>query len=179
MNPTDTATGTRYRYKYTPQRRSTTNRTTNDDLQPKIRRLVSPIMNNTRRTNGIAHFFPMILQPLLALRVLIELRKQEHNNILWSIYVLIIISVSFYDLQRTNGISIHTNRERQQHQNFFNQPERITMSAEKPSFYKRMLPETCVAFASRRGKHIFASAMANGGLVSFFPLIQQLYVSIS
>lgn len=46
----------------------------------------------------------------------------------------------------------------------------------KMSFYKRALPETCIAFASRKGKQIFSSAMANSGLKSFFPLIQQLYV---
>lgn len=43
-----------------------------------------------------------------------------------------------------------------------------------PSFYQRKLPETCVAFASKAGKKIFSSALANNGLKSFFPLIQQL-----
>ena len=42
------------------------------------------------------------------------------------------------------------------------------------SFYQRKLPESCVAFASKAGKKIFASALANSGLKSFFPLIQQL-----
>lgn len=60
-------------------------------------------------------------------------------------------------------------------------PERMEQNLETPvpqqqamSFYKRALPETCIAFASRQGKKLFASAMANGGLKSFFPLIQQL-----
>jgi hypothetical protein len=43
-----------------------------------------------------------------------------------------------------------------------------------PSFYQRKLPDTCVAFSSKVGKKIFASALAHNGLKSFFPLIQQL-----
>jgi glutathione gamma-glutamylcysteinyltransferase len=52
-----------------------------------------------------------------------------------------------------------------------------SMSPEKPSprsFYKRPLPESCVALSSKRGKEVFASALANAGLKSFFPLIEQL-----
>jgi hypothetical protein len=42
------------------------------------------------------------------------------------------------------------------------------------SFYKRTLPESCVALSSKRGKEVFASSLANAGLKSFFPLIEQL-----
>jgi glutathione gamma-glutamylcysteinyltransferase len=99
----------------------------------------------------------MRLQPSLLVRI-----PRKQNPILW-LYVL--ISISFSHLQGTNGISL--GNLGYQH---FNQPK---MSAETASFYKRMLPQTCVAFASRKGKQIFSSAMANGGLKSFFPLIQQ------
>jgi glutathione gamma-glutamylcysteinyltransferase len=45
-----------------------------------------------------------------------------------------------------------------------------------PSFYQRELPaDTCVAFSSRQGKRIFASAMQHGGLKCFFALIQQFH----
>jgi hypothetical protein len=43
-----------------------------------------------------------------------------------------------------------------------------------PSFYQRKLPETCIPFASKEGKQIFASALATNGLKSFYSLIQQL-----
>ena len=42
-----------------------------------------------------------------------------------------------------------------------------------PSFYRRTLPDSCVALSSRRGKQLFQSAMSNGGLKSFFPLMEQ------
>jgi hypothetical protein len=42
------------------------------------------------------------------------------------------------------------------------------------SFHKRPLPESCVALSSKRGKEVFASALASAGLKSFFPLIEQL-----
>lgn len=45
------------------------------------------------------------------------------------------------------------------------------------SFYKRPLPDSCIALSSKKGKQIFASALANHGLKSFFPLMEQLYVS--
>ena len=48
------------------------------------------------------------------------------------------------------------------------------VSKPKMSFYKRPLPESCVALSSNRGKQIFASALTNAGLKSFFPLIEQL-----
>eukprot|EP00532_Pseudo-nitzschia_australis_P004402 CAMPEP_0168179684 /NCGR_PEP_ID=MMETSP0139_2-20121125/10004_1 /TAXON_ID=44445 /ORGANISM="Pseudo-nitzschia australis, Strain 10249 10 AB" /LENGTH=456 /DNA_ID=CAMNT_0008099589 /DNA_START=128 /DNA_END=1498 /DNA_ORIENTATION=- len=42
-----------------------------------------------------------------------------------------------------------------------------------PSFYQRKLPETCVAFASRKGKKMFKNALENNGLKSFYNLIEQ------
>ena len=48
-------------------------------------------------------------------------------------------------------------------------PELHTM----PSFYQRKLPETCVAFASRKGKKMFKNALENNGLKSFYNLIEQ------
>ena len=41
------------------------------------------------------------------------------------------------------------------------------------SFYKRALPDSCTSLSSRRGRDIFASALHNKGLKSFFPLIEQ------
>lgn len=41
------------------------------------------------------------------------------------------------------------------------------------SFYKRNLPDSCTAFSSKSGKKVFASALANNGLKSFYSLIQQ------
>lgn len=46
-------------------------------------------------------------------------------------------------------------------------------SKPQPSFYKRRLPSSCIAFSSRPGKEIFASALSHSGLKSFFALIQQ------
>eukprot|EP00581_Thalassiosira_minuscula_P003007 CAMPEP_0183743178 /NCGR_PEP_ID=MMETSP0737-20130205/65081_1 /TAXON_ID=385413 /ORGANISM="Thalassiosira miniscula, Strain CCMP1093" /LENGTH=615 /DNA_ID=CAMNT_0025978787 /DNA_START=169 /DNA_END=2017 /DNA_ORIENTATION=- len=42
------------------------------------------------------------------------------------------------------------------------------------TFYRRQLPSTCISFSSSEGRAVFASAMANGGTYSFFPLIEQL-----
>ena len=41
------------------------------------------------------------------------------------------------------------------------------------TFYKRVLPSSCTAFSSKRGKNIFASALHHGGLKSFFALMEQ------
>lgn len=41
------------------------------------------------------------------------------------------------------------------------------------SFYQRPLPSTCTAFSSPLGRRIFASALQNGGLKSFFALMEQ------
>jgi glutathione gamma-glutamylcysteinyltransferase len=42
-----------------------------------------------------------------------------------------------------------------------------------PSFYRRPLPDTCIALSSREGKRLFKSALLHGGLKSFFPLVEQ------
>lgn len=39
-----------------------------------------------------------------------------------------------------------------------------------PSFYRRPLPDSCVAFSSREGKRLFAQAMQEGNLESYFAL---------
>ncbi|KAL9187537.1 hypothetical protein ACHAXT_001640 [Thalassiosira profunda] len=45
----------------------------------------------------------------------------------------------------------------------------------KRTFYRRQLPtDTCISFSSPEGRAVFATAMANGGTYSFFPLIEQL-----
>jgi glutathione gamma-glutamylcysteinyltransferase len=41
------------------------------------------------------------------------------------------------------------------------------------TFYRRSLPETCIAFSSRAGRKCFESAMRYGGLKSFFNLMEQ------
>jgi len=43
----------------------------------------------------------------------------------------------------------------------------------KTTLYKRELPSTCTAFNSRAGKRRLASALATGGLRSFFALMEQ------
>uniref|UniRef100_A0A7S3LAH1 glutathione gamma-glutamylcysteinyltransferase n=1 Tax=Amphora coffeiformis TaxID=265554 RepID=A0A7S3LAH1_9STRA len=43
----------------------------------------------------------------------------------------------------------------------------------KRTFYRRPLPETCIALRSKAGQDIFCSAMKNHGLKSFFGLIEQ------
>mmetsp|Transcript_281 Transcript_281/g.686 ORF Transcript_281/g.686 Transcript_281/m.686 type:complete len:385 (-) Transcript_281:268-1422(-) len=46
---------------------------------------------------------------------------------------------------------------------------------EEGKFYKRELPEQCVAFASREGRAFFESALKSGGLEGFFDLIAQFH----
>ena len=42
-----------------------------------------------------------------------------------------------------------------------------------PEFYKRPLPDSCVAFDSKEGRAHFESALASGGLENFFVLAPQ------
>jgi len=42
-----------------------------------------------------------------------------------------------------------------------------------PQFYRRQLPDTCVAFSSAPGRKVFESALASGGMQIFFPLSEQ------
>ena len=44
------------------------------------------------------------------------------------------------------------------------------------TFYRRQLPSSSISFSSPEGRTVFASAMANGGTFTFFPLIEQLWV---
>lgn len=41
------------------------------------------------------------------------------------------------------------------------------------SFYRRQLPDTCIALSSKKGKELFSSSLLNNGLKSFFLLIEQ------
>ena len=41
--------------------------------------------------------------------------------------------------------------------------------------YKRPLPDTAIAFASREGRQLFAEAMEGGGLERYFPLAEQFH----
>jgi len=43
------------------------------------------------------------------------------------------------------------------------------------SFYKRPLPEGCVAFSSAEGRTLFREALAQGTMENFFPLIEQFH----
>lgn len=45
--------------------------------------------------------------------------------------------------------------------------------ASQTSFYKRPLPETCIAFGSPEGKQLFATALREGNLESYFVLAPQ------
>ena len=49
----------------------------------------------------------------------------------------------------------------------------FAMSTPSKTFYKRVLPSSCTAFSSKRGKEIFASALRNHGLKSYFALMEQ------
>ena len=46
-------------------------------------------------------------------------------------------------------------------------------SKPKRTFYRRPIPDTCVALSSPEGRKIFTSAHNSGGLKSFFPLMEQ------
>ncbi|BGP27666.1 hypothetical protein JCM10295v2_006640 [Rhodotorula toruloides] len=46
--------------------------------------------------------------------------------------------------------------------------------ASQTSFYKRPLPETCIAFNSPEGKRLFAKALAEGNMESYFLLAPQM-----
>ena len=43
------------------------------------------------------------------------------------------------------------------------------------SLYRRALPETAIAFASQKGKALFAEALATKGLDGYFPLAEQYH----
>jgi glutathione gamma-glutamylcysteinyltransferase len=43
------------------------------------------------------------------------------------------------------------------------------------SFYRRQLPDTCIDFASDKGKKIFADALQSGHMESYFPLAAQFH----
>lgn len=49
------------------------------------------------------------------------------------------------------------------------------VDVEEGKFYKRDLPDQCVAFASPRGRACFESALESGGLEGFFDLIAQFH----
>jgi glutathione gamma-glutamylcysteinyltransferase len=49
----------------------------------------------------------------------------------------------------------------------------VVPAAEPVSFYRRTLPDSCVAFSSRQGRQRLANSMATGGLKSFFALMEQ------
>ena len=49
---------------------------------------------------------------------------------------------------------------------------------EEGKFYKRDLPEQCVAFASQQGRAFFESALRTGGLEGFFDLIAQFHTQM-
>jgi Phytochelatin synthase len=46
-------------------------------------------------------------------------------------------------------------------------------STPKTTFYRRSLPDTCIAFSSKQGRKFFESAMKNHGLKSYFHLMEQ------
>jgi glutathione gamma-glutamylcysteinyltransferase len=52
-------------------------------------------------------------------------------------------------------------------------PAVLVVPAEPVSFYRRPLPDSCVAFSSRQGRQRLANSMATGGLKSFFALMEQ------
>jgi hypothetical protein len=54
-----------------------------------------------------------------------------------------------------------------------NATDAMTRSVPKSTFYRRSLPDTCVAFSSKLGRKYFESAMRHGGLKSYFHLMEQ------
>lgn len=46
-------------------------------------------------------------------------------------------------------------------------------TAEKKTFYRRVLPDVCVAFSSERGKQLFTDALATGYMNCYFTLASQ------
>jgi Phytochelatin synthase len=52
-------------------------------------------------------------------------------------------------------------------------PARPPTSPPKTTFYRRSLPDTCVAFSSPQGRKYFASAMRHRGLKSYYHLMEQ------
>ena len=57
-------------------------------------------------------------------------------------------------------------------------PEAPKPEVEEGKFYKRELPEQCIAFASRQGRAFFESALRTGGLEGFFDLIAQFHTQM-
>jgi hypothetical protein len=55
------------------------------------------------------------------------------------------------------------------------EPPQPKPEVEEGKFYKRDLPEQCVAFASQQGRAFFESALKSGGLEGFFDLIAQFH----
>jgi len=51
-------------------------------------------------------------------------------------------------------------------------PPLAATTAAPKSFYKRPLPRDLIPFASAEGKRIFASALEDGSVEGFFPLVQ-------
>jgi Phytochelatin synthase len=49
----------------------------------------------------------------------------------------------------------------------------VDTSVPKKTFYRRSLPDTCVAFSSKLGRNYFESAMRHRGLKSYFHLMEQ------
>ena len=49
----------------------------------------------------------------------------------------------------------------------------MTRNIPKNTFYRRSLPDTCVAFSSKLGRKYFESAMRHRGLKSYFHLMEQ------
>lgn len=50
---------------------------------------------------------------------------------------------------------------------------KTSVSKPKRTFYRRPMPDTCVALSSPEGRKIFTSAHNSGGLKAFFPLMEQ------
>ena len=47
-----------------------------------------------------------------------------------------------------------------------------------PEFYKRPLPDSCVAFDSKEGRAHFESALASGGLENFFVPVSYTHLTL-
>jgi len=65
-------------------------------------------------------------------------------------------------------------QHQQQRQQQQNQPQQNQQRDFPRTFYRRKLPSTLISFSSPEGRQVFQSAVANGGVASFFSLIEQL-----
>lgn len=74
--------------------------------------------------------------------------------------------------QPVHTVPHHTSMTSTQMPSLRQQPSAASPTAALPSFYKRPLPASCVAFDSTEGKQLFRKAMQEGNMENYFALAQ-------